>query len=171
MKSDNQKPGRRLALFLLLLGVAGCAFWSVARNDQTEEVRQGAYTMTEDEWKSKLTPEQYRVLRKGGTERAFQNAYWDEHGDGVYHCAGCGQPLYDSETKFESGTGWPSFYEPIDRDKVKEHVDRKFFMTRTEIRCSNCEGHLGHVFTDGPKPTGLRYCMNSAALDFRPKEK
>jgi len=121
---------------------------------------------TDEEWKKILTPEQFHVLRKKGTERAFSGKLWDNHEKGTYVCAACKQPLFHSKAKFESGTGWPSFWEPIDKGAVEEHSDRSFFMTRTEILCSRCGGHLGHVFDDGPKPTGLRYCMNSAALDF-----
>jgi peptide-methionine (R)-S-oxide reductase len=123
---------------------------------------------TDAEWRAQLSPEQYEVLRREGTERAFTGHLWDNHADGVYACAGCGAPLFDSDTKFESGTGWPSFTAPLDPQAVEEREDRKFFMRRTEVHCARCEGHLGHVFPDGPREAGgLRYCLNSAALDFR----
>jgi len=125
---------------------------------------------TNEEWKKTLTPEQYHVLREKGTERAFTGIYADTHDPGVYKCAGCGNELFSSETKFESGSGWPSFYEPLAKDAVATESDRKFMMTRTEVLCAKCGGHLGHVFPDGPEPTGLRYCMNSAALKLEKKE-
>lgn len=121
---------------------------------------------TEAEWRVKLTPEKYHVLREGGTERAFTGEYWDSKKPGVYRCAGCGAELFSSDTKFESGSGWPSFYQALDPETIEEVDDRSYGMVRTEIRCSNCGGHLGHVFDDGPNPTGLRYCVNSASLDL-----
>jgi peptide-methionine (R)-S-oxide reductase len=125
----------------------------------------------ESEWRRELTPQQYRVLREKGTEPPFTGKYWNEHADGVYRCAACGNPLFDASTKFESGSGWPSFYEPIEGERVATEEDRTLFMRRTEVHCARCGGHLGHVFDDGPKPTGLRYCINSASLELKREDK
>ena len=130
----------------------------------------GKVTKSDAEWRAELTPEQYKVLREKGTERAFTGPYVEEKTPGVYTCAGCGAPLFDSTTKFDSGTGWPSFTAPMDDEGVATERDRSLFMERTEVLCSNCGGHLGHVFDDGPGPNGKRYCINGCALDLKPAE-
>lgn len=126
------------------------------------------YKLTQAEWEKKLDKMQYHVLRKAGTERAFSSPLYEEHREGAFHCAGCDQALFSSEHKFESGTGWPSFWQPVTKQAVGEDVDYKIGYARTEVHCSNCGSHLGHIFPDGPKPTGLRYCINGVALNFKP---
>ena len=126
--------------------------------------------LTEAEWRERLTPEQYHILREHGTERAFTGKYESNKAAGMYYCAGCGEPLFDAATKYNSGSGWPSYTAPVEGEAVTEITDRSHGMVRTEVRCARCEGHLGHVFPDGPGPQGLRYCINSASLDFKPKE-
>jgi peptide-methionine (R)-S-oxide reductase len=129
----------------------------------TDKIRK-----SDEQWRQELTPEQYHVMREKGTERAFTGAHWDNHDAGVYRCAGCGEPLFASDTKFDSGTGWPSFFKPL--GQVATDEDRSHGMRRVEVHCSKCGAHLGHLFDDGPKPTGLRYCINSCSLDFEKKE-
>jgi peptide-methionine (R)-S-oxide reductase len=157
---------------LLALGLLAAGSIFGAEQIRVYSVEQGGYIMSEKvvkseaEWKAQLTPEQFHVLREDGTEPPFANKYHDHHGQGLYRCAGCGLDLFRSETKYDSGTGWPSFYAPVAAENVQLKKDHKLFHIRNEVICGRCGGHLGHVFDDGPPPTGKRYCMNSAALDF-----
>jgi peptide-methionine (R)-S-oxide reductase len=159
---------RRNALYA---GAAAVAVVALVRLGEPRKVRAATdyeVTHTDDEWHKLLTPAQYNVLRQEGTERPFTSPLLNEHRAGVFNCAGCDLPLFSSKTKYESGTGWPSFWAPLDKTAVDEETDHSFGMTRTAVSCHRCGGHLGHVFTDGPKPTGLRYCMNGVALTFKP---
>ena len=157
---------KRTYLFTFVL--AGLASL-VSCNAQTKKMEKEEYkvTKTDEEWKEELTPEQYHVLREKGTEIAFTGKYWENYKDGIYYCAGCNTPLFSADTKYKSGTGWPSFWKPIDPNNVKVIKDTTYGMVREELVCAVCGGHLGHVFNDGPRPTGLRYCLNSASLEFK----
>ena len=151
---------------LFLVALVSSAKAEDPPNQPSTQTMNDKITKTDAEWKQQLTAQQYHVLREKGTERAGSGEYADNHDKGIYKCAACAKELFNSETKFESGTGWPSFYTPISKEAVTEETDRKFFMKRTEVLCARCGGHLGHVFDDGPEPTGLRYCMNSVAMKF-----
>lgn len=153
-----------LVIALSLPSLLACS--QKGKEEQNKQTPVFTVVKSEQEWRKLLTPEQFKILREKGTETAFTGKYWDNHKKGIYTCAACQLPLFSSETKFESGTGWPSFYQPIDKEKVAVVIDKSYGMTREEVVCSRCGGHLGHVFPDGPKPTGLRYCLNSASLQF-----
>jgi peptide-methionine (R)-S-oxide reductase len=162
--------------YLLILAAAAGLLWGGSRwwrgtvRERGGASVDGKVVKTDEEWRQSLTEEQFRVTRRQGTERAFTGEYWDAKQDGVYQCVCCGQPLFDATTKFDSGTGWPSFWQPLAEDNIARKADRSWLMSRTEVLCSRCDAHLGHVFPDGPPPTGLRYCMNSAALRLVPRE-
>lgn len=164
-----------ITTFLLLALVAGTAMAAAPKRDASSPLLRKKteiipVTRTDEDWRQRLTPDQYRVLREKGTERAFTGAYWNHHASGTYVCAACGLELFGSDTKFDSGSGWPSYWQPLEKNHVKEISDRTLGMVRTEVECARCGGHLGHVFEDGPRPTGLRYCINSVSLGFKPKK-
>ncbi|HEX2973123.1 MAG TPA: peptide-methionine (R)-S-oxide reductase MsrB [Tepidisphaeraceae bacterium] len=164
--SENRSSNERLVMDQNAPSTRPAASCGVDENSACGTAHWKAKTDTE--WRQLLTPEQYRIAREAGTERPFTGKYWNTHTPGVYHCAVCNQPLFSSDTKFESGTGWPSFYKPISTEAITTEEDHAYGMVRTEVKCSQCGAHLGHVFDDGPRPTGLRYCLNSAVLNLVP---
>lgn len=156
-------------IFTIIL-ISSLGFFSCKAQNKDMDKEEFEVTKTDAEWKAELSPAQYDILREKGTEIAFTGEYWKNYNDGIYHCAGCNTPLFNADTKFKSGSGWPSFWEPINEENVKIVIDKTMGMVRKEVVCGVCGGHLGHVFNDGPRPTGLRYCLNSASLDFEEKE-
>ena len=158
-----------LIILLISISTLACAKNSTKVNDK-EPQKKYKVIKTEEQWKSLLSPDAYIILREKGTEKAFTGKYFNLHDKGIYSCAACNTPLFSSEHKFESGTGWPSFFKPVAEENIEKLTDRSYFMIRTEVNCAVCGGHLGHVFDDGPKPTGLRYCINSASLKFKKAE-
>lgn len=162
-----------LSLVIVLSSVIYVQAKEKLKSDNKTQTSQSKYKINKsnEEWKKILSKEAYYVLREKGTERAFTGMYHNNHEEGDYYCAACGEKLFNSKHKFDSGTGWPSFYQAIDKNNIDEETDNSFFMTRTEVKCNKCGGHLGHVFDDGPKPTGLRYCINSVSLKFQKAKK
>ncbi|MFW6249397.1 MAG: peptide-methionine (R)-S-oxide reductase MsrB [Bacteroidota bacterium] len=161
---------KHIIYIVLAITISSCNAQDQSSKNE-ENMKKYPIQKSEEEWKEILDDQEYHVLREKGTERAFTGDLYDTKEEGTYICAACDNPMFTSETKFESGTGWPSFYAPISEDKIATEEDKSFGMVRTEVLCARCGGHLGHVFNDGPQPTGLRYCLNSAALDFKPAEK